>query len=283
MRRATKEVLICLAIMACGASMTFAVDTQPTDPNLTTMKWTIDGVEREAAVYIPKPPSAAALPLVFAFHGANNKVAGFANLFPVHRVWPEAVVVYMQGLVTWPRAKRENGQLKSGTGWQDAVGKNNDRDLTFFDAVLATLRSDLHIDNSRIYVAGFSNGGAFAYLLWHTRGDTFAAVATVAGGLVGALESDDPYALLTPKPALQVAGEKDDRVPFKKLATMVDIVKKINRCDETPRPWGGNDLCAEYPSKIGAPVVAYFHPGGHTVPKDAIPLIVQFFKEHPKP
>ncbi len=29
------------------------------------------------------------------------------------------------------------------------------------------------------------------------------------------------------------------------------------------------------------PVVTYIHPGGHEFPRDAVPQIVKFFKQHP--
>jgi polyhydroxybutyrate depolymerase len=64
--------------------------------------------------------------------------------------------------------------------WQKTFGDQNDRDLKFFDAVLATLKKDCRIDEKRVYATGHSNGGAFTYLLWAARGDVFAAVAPCA-------------------------------------------------------------------------------------------------------
>ena len=88
--------------------------------------------------------------------------------FAYHKHWPEAIAVYMQGLntpgvLTDPEGKRP--------GWQKRVGDQNDRDLKFFDAVLATLKKDYRVDEKRVYATGHSNGGAFTYLLWAARGD----------------------------------------------------------------------------------------------------------------
>jgi polyhydroxybutyrate depolymerase len=263
-----------------GASLVLAAAPAPVDPGLTPMDWKIDGVRREAIVRLPSSFPAEGAPLVFVFHGRNNKIPGFVNYFPVHRGWPEAVVVYMQGLVMpGPKPKKADGTEKSGTGWQVEPGGQEDRDLKFFDAVLATLRQKHAIDDKRVYAAGHSNGAAFAYLLWQKRSAVFAAFAPVAGGLMGARGSKDPAALLTPKPVLQIAGRKDTTVPFALMELMVGIVKRSNGCEAQGEPWG-NGLGQKFPSKLGAPVVTFFHPGGHGVPKEAVSLIVRFFKEH---
>ena len=68
------------------------------------------------------------MPPVFVLHGRNNKISGFVNYFPVDGGRPEAVVVYMQGLVMpWPKGKTADGKKKSGTGWQVEAGGQQDR------------------------------------------------------------------------------------------------------------------------------------------------------------
>lgn len=51
----------------------------------------------------------------------------------------------------------------------------------------------------------------------------------------------------------------------------------LNQCGPG-QPWDKKGTI--YPSKIGAPVVLYAHPGGHEVPRDAPAIIVKFFKSH---
>ena len=79
----------------------------------------------------------------------------------------------MQGLPT-PSPVDPRGRFP---GWQREVGQSGDRDLKFFDAVLATLKQKYPVDEHRIYATGFSNGAFFTYVLWATRGSTFAAFA----------------------------------------------------------------------------------------------------------
>jgi polyhydroxybutyrate depolymerase len=144
---------------------------------LIERKWTVDGDTRTALVRIPPAATSVATPVVFVFHGRGGDISSFAERFVIHKVWPDAIVVYPQGL---PAAIRfEAAGVKPG--WQQGIGDKDDRDLKFFDEMLGTLRKKCKVDGRRIYVAGHSMGGAFTYLLWAARGDVFAAVASAAG------------------------------------------------------------------------------------------------------
>src|SRR5260370_1318733 len=93
--------------------------------------------------------------------------------------WPEAIVVYPQGLPTPGIIMDPKGERP---GWQREPEQEHDRDLKFVDAILATLRKKYSVDPYRIYATGFSNGGLFTYLLLSQRPNVFAAFAP--GGAV---------------------------------------------------------------------------------------------------
>lgn len=131
------------------AIITICVPVSAAEPERET--WEINGVVREALVYVPAQARREAAPLVFAFHGHGGAARQAARAFRVQEHWPEAIVVYAMG---------------------------------------------------------HSNGGAFTYLLWATRGDVLAAVAP-SGAAAGRSLPD-----LKPKPVLHVAGEKDELVRF---------------------------------------------------------------------
>jgi polyhydroxybutyrate depolymerase len=236
--------------------------------NLQTQNFTVDGVARTALVYVPSAAKTNHTPVVFVFHGHGGNARQVERSFHIEREWPEAIVVYMQGLPTVGQLTDPQGKLP---GWQAATGNNADRDLKFFDAVLAQLKQDYNVDAKRIYATGHSNGGGFTYLLWLTRGEVFAAVAPCAAAAKYAMQ-------LKPKPVLHIAGEKDPLVKFSWQKLTMETLRKINGCDATGETWAKD--CTLYPSKTGTPVVTFIHSGGHVVPASAPALIVKFFKEH---
>ena len=233
--------------------------------------WEVDGVKRQALVCEPSKKSAARIPLVFDFHGHGGTARHAARTHGLHEAWPEALVVYMQGLNTPGKLTDPEGKKP---GWQHGPGDQKDRDLKFFDAVLAAMKNDYPVDENRIYATGHSNGGAFAYLLWAKRGDKFAAFAPVAAaaGLY--------FHEAKPKPVFHAASEKDPLVTFAMQQRTLDRVKKLNGCDDRSEDWAKG--CQRYPSKTGTPVVIYLHAEGHKYPEATPAFIVKFFSEHEK-
>ena len=237
------------------------------------MKWTIEGVARLAIVYPPSVQTGRAkAPLIFVFHGHGDNAWFVATeQFALQNLWPEAVVVYPQGLPT-PAASDPSGERR---GWQHQIGEVGDRDLKLFDAMLSTLRWKFRVDDHRIYAAGFSNGGFFDYILWAQRGKLFAAFAPCAAALRA------PLQISLPKPVLVVAGEKDERVPFAEQKKNIAALRQINGCTGEGKPWESGATL--YPAANGAPVVAVILRGGHAVPHAAAVLIAKFFQEHALP
>jgi polyhydroxybutyrate depolymerase len=241
----------------------FSVAAEP-----LTLKWMIDGQERQALVFAPAARvEGTKMPLVFAFHGHGGSMEEAERSMGIETLWPEALVVYMQGVRTF---SRRVDPLALRTGWQLAPGDYGDRDLKFFDAALATLRARYSVDDRRIYATGFSNGAYFDYLLWMERGGTFAAFASVAGSLGPKLH------LATPKPLLQIAGEKDWVVPFKDQLQTIETARSTNRASGAGEPCGPG--CTLYSSSQGTPVEAILHPGKHVYPPWASAKIVEFLK-----
>jgi len=233
------------------------------------MDFTVAGVARTALVYVPPTAGSNAVPVVFVFHGHGGNARQAARSFALERHWPEAIVVYMQGLNTPGQLTDPQGEKP---GWQAAVGDQGDRDLKFFDAVLARLKRENNVDAKRIYATGHSNGGGFTYLLWLARGEVFAAVAPSAAAAKYARQ-------LTPKPAMHLAGADDPLVKFAWQRLTMTAVRKVNGCAATGEPWAGQ--CTIYPSTNDTPLVTFIYPGGHQFNPAAPALIVKFFREHP--
>lgn len=238
--------------------------------NFEHVSLTVDGVVRTALVYAPASAKTMSTPVVFVFHGHGGSAENAARSFALNRYWPEAISVYMQGLDTPGQLTDPQGNRP---GWQAAVGNQGDRDLKFFDAMLARLKQDYHVDTKRIYCTGHSNGGGFTYLLWLARGNVFAAVAPSSAAAARYANQ------LQPKPALIMGGEDDPLVKFAWQKRTMDIVRHVNGCAETGQSW--NPQCTIYPSKNGTPLVTFIYPGGHKFNSASPDLIVKFFKQHP--
>ena len=234
----------------------------------TPRVWDVDGVKREALVYAPSKKTADKAPLLFDFHGHGGTARHAARTHHFQDTWPEAIVVYMQGLNTPGRLSDPEG---TKTGWQAGPGGQKDRDLHYFDAVLESMKKDFPVNEKRIFATGHSNGGGFTYLLWSQRGDTFAAFAPVAAA------AGLHFANAKPKPLFHAASEKDPLVTFAMQQRTLDRVKKLNGCDEKGEDWARG--CLRYNSNIGTPVVIYLHDVGHKYPEATPALIVKFFRE----
>ncbi len=245
------------------------------EPALVEKEWTVDGVARKALVHAPTTTRTEPAPVVFAFHGHGGTMGHAARTMAYHVQWPEAIVVYMQGLNTPGKLTDPEGKRP---GWQPGQGDQDDRDLKFFDAVFKSLKTDFKVDESRVYATGHSNGGSFTYLLWATRGDVFAAMAPSAA--VPGREIRN----LKAKPALHVAGENDPLVKWEWQKLTMDALRKLNGCDSQGSEWASSGTLKGtlYSSSGGTPVVTLISPGDHKFPNEAPALIVKFFKEHAK-
>ena len=223
------------------------------------VRWQVGGETREAIVYAPESPAAEGAPLILAFHGFGDNANNF-QYTSLHTAWPEAIVVYFQGLPT----------RRGLPGWQVERG-DRDRDLELVDVALRSLRETHRIDDDRIYATGYSNGGMFAYLLWAERPDVFAAFAPVAARLRPTVRPRDA------RPVLHVAGERDRVVAFADQEAAIAVALDVNDAD-APSPCGPG--CTVFGADTDAPVMTWIHPGAHIYPRGTSQRIVAFFREH---
>jgi len=245
------RTVLLIAALVLSAGMASAAD----------ITWTVDGVERAAIIYAPKSPPPGKLPLILSFHGHGDDAQNF-QFVGLHQAWPDAIVVYFQGLPS------RDGY----PGWQVEPGDYGDRDLKLVDAALASLRKKYNIDDTRIYATGFSNGAHFTYLLWATRPNVFAAFAPVAGRL------RDSAIPKVPRPLLHIGGSRDAQVAFADQEAAMRKAVRINGVDGKGKPCGTG--CTLYGAETSAPVMTWIHPGGHEYPRGTSERIVMFFHEH---
>ena len=264
MKNFWRALILALAVVVAVPAV------QAAEPaGLQSLELIVDGLQRTALVYVPTTTAVGTtVPLVFVFHGHGGTSAGAVDTFGINRRWPDAISVYPQGLnipsITDPDGVR--------AGWQHNVGEAGDRDLHFFDALLACLKQDYPVDPQQVYATGHSNGGGFTYLLWKARPDVSAAVAPCSAAAKFTPE-------LTPKPALICGGRQDSIVKFTSQEREVAALQKVNGCDTQGTLWAGGQGTS-YASKAGTPLVTFFYEGGHGMVPEEPGLVVRFFQEH---
>lgn len=239
-------------------------------PQPIVMKFQIEKDSRSAIVY--PGTGTTNRPLVFCFHGHGQNGNIARKLFEIDREWPEAIVVYPNGI---PGVTDSQGQGGSTPGWQKDPGQVNDRDLKFYDAMLEEISSKYKVDRKRVYVCGFSNGARFTYVLWATRHNDFAAAAAFSSQTL----SNDLYKSMLPLPAFCASGRQETGITPQMSAASFQKVLEINKSDvKHPKTVKG---MKNFPAtKGGVESVSWLHPLGHDVPENAGKFIVPFFKRH---
>jgi polyhydroxybutyrate depolymerase len=204
---------------------------------LANRTFEVNGQQRQGLVY---PASVGATkpgsPLIFVFHGHGGTAEAVARRYALHRHWPEAVVVYLQGLPTVGALTDPEGKR---AGWQSFPGTQEDRDVKLFDTVLATLQKEYRTDPNRVYLLGHSNGSRFANVLWSVRGEKIAALCS-SSGQGGQLLRNAP-----PRSVFIIAGEKDPLVPY--AGQMRSSDESEDRRALTHRTWNQWDGACHLP------------------------------------
>jgi len=216
---------------------------------------TVDGVKRTFTYSCPTGGCVLGLPVVFGFHGHLQQPAGFRNNTGLDARGVKAIFVFPLGtpglMPSW-NAGADPAQV--------SAEKNGVDDVGFVEAMIAYLDAKYHIDHSRIYATGNSNGAQFVWELACTT-TLFAAIAPVAGPL------NDPNC------------PPDSHPPILVISGTADNVEK----------WGGNGLGGDLPFQPGIDLfrsagsqVTVLRPvgGGHTWDQpgiDTTGTVLRFF------
>ena len=238
-------------------------------PGRHLASFTVAGVRRTAIVDVPADLSHP-VPVVFAFHGHGGTGAWLERTVALRGLWPGAVVVYADGLPGHKGITDPQGLL---SGWQTQAGELGNRDIAFYDTLLATLRSKLPVDADRVHLFGHSNGAAFASLLVSMRGATVAAVATVSAQPSAALLAASPA-----RSMFMVMGQADPIVPY--AIQKLSIPPAETKLGASPSRATVTGYLRVEPGRGGLELATYVHPGGHEIPAPVPALAVDFFRRH---
>jgi len=109
-----------------------------------------------------------AYPIVYQLHGCSDSATREDNNVSVHNE-SGADAIHVRG-----RA--------ASNCWETAT---DGPDVPYFDAMVAAVESDLCVDTTRRFLAGYSSGSFMTHRLACIRGDMLRGVASIAGGQSG--------------------------------------------------------------------------------------------------
>jgi polyhydroxybutyrate depolymerase len=161
------------------------------------------GRQRCSLLYLPPDfDQGRSLSLILSLHGFASNPHGQRAFSQWDTVAAQeyAAVLYPQG-TGFP----QQWNADSGFGFRGVD------DVQFIRDLINQVADQLPIDRKRIYVTGFSNGGAMTLRLACELSDSIAAVASVAAPVSSSLLTCDPD---RPIPLLAFHGTEDQIVPY---------------------------------------------------------------------
>ena len=167
-------------------------------------------------------------PLIISCHGMNCDYAGQKN----DTQWPNLadtanfVVVYPVGIAgtAWGQSFQ--------TGW-DLDGMT---DVNFMLDIISEIKQNYNIDETRVYMSGFSLGGAFTYYMLNKAADKIAAFGPISGyNLMGANTSSS-----RPVPICEVHGTADNIMSYSGIKDYLKKFAQAMKCNMTPEETTGN-------------------------------------------
>lgn len=205
-----------------------------------------DGFKRSYRVHVPKGyRREEPAPLVIVLHGAFStsaemeKHTGFSELADREGF----VVAYPDGIGILGLLQHWNAGHCCGKAASDQID-----DVAFVAEVIGDLQGRLHIDSSRVYMAGFSNGAMLTHRFAAEKPELIAAAAPLAGaigsdGSAGAAGWQMP----TPRssvPVIMFHGQRDTRVPYGGDAEAEGV--DFSSAAASSRFWWSNNECGHH-------------------------------------
>jgi polyhydroxybutyrate depolymerase len=236
------------------------------------------GMERQALVYVPSqydPKKEEGYPLLIALHGYGGDAMSMAEItgFSAIADREKFIVVYPEGIEhSW------NAYICCGKAQQ-----NNIDDIGFMSHIIDNLSDRLSIDEKKVYLTGFSNGGMLAYYTAAQFPKKIVAIAPVAASIGGTRRPDTPLIqpskFSSPISAVMIHAADDEYVPYEGGESPVENIsftsfeeslqywKDQNNCDVEPiRSLSSNDKIEKnkYECINGSVISTYVvQEGGH--------------------
>jgi poly(hydroxyalkanoate) depolymerase family esterase len=267
---------------------------------------------RRYRLYLPSGYTGQPVPLIVMLHGGNQSGADFAALTDMNAHAERHTV-----LVAYPEQPSTANPMRFWNWFRPDDQQRDSGEPSLLAGITHQISADHAIDPARIYIAGFSAGGAMAAVMAATYPDLYAAVGVHSGLAHGAARdtmsaiaamSHGPSTTLPAQlptiPLMAIHGDNDATVNHINADRLVETALGANGDRSTQRrtqtidlqvPGGRRYTRTIYTDAAAIPIVerltiqhgghAWFGgpPGPHTDPlgPDATAELVRFFHQHP--
>lgn len=222
------------------------------EPGLHSAKLELKGLNghrRKSFYYVPEDlPESKKVPLVIALHGGLSNPKNIRRRSRLNELADreKLIAVYPQGNGIFNFFLHWNAGFCCAKAQEQQID-----DPAFLVAVIDKLADALPIDQSRVYVFGFSNGAMLSYQLASRYPDRIAAIAALSGtygrllpdGRVQWPENDSASSM----PTLIIHGSEDPRLPWDGSDESIDERGGIGMVPtlEIARFWARRNRCSD--------------------------------------
>jgi len=215
----------------------------------TTKTLDYDGVTRDYIEYVPAIYDASeAVPLVICLHGLGdtmenfydigmNYVADTANFITLT---PEALEGFVYG------SSVGNAWNSGASAYGQVINEDID-DVGFIMQLIEETKILYNIDETRVFITGFSMGGFMSNRMACEMSGTFTAIASVSGTIGTGVSCNPEF----PIPVCHIHGTNDGTVAYtgnsygNDAEDLVEYWRNFNNCDLTPTVTNLPDLAAD--------------------------------------
>lgn len=241
-RKRGAVVVVLLALAACGGGGGAESSDAP-QPAVAHRRLDVGGTDRTYRLYTPPDSQdAGPVPLLLALHGSGNTADSLVDASELDEAADAGgfIVAYPQAVgISW----HAGFCCTSGRGDPAA-------DIRFLDHLVSDVVASRRIDETRIYVVGFSAGGMMAYRLACDLAGRFAGVGAIAASM--ALEDCRPS---RPVSVIAIHGTADDVVPYEGGRIMGGATKPAPAATAVAERWAALDACPDArPAEVRGPV-----------------------------
>jgi poly(hydroxyalkanoate) depolymerase family esterase len=243
MRRALGEVLKLLRQVDLPALLAKFRKTPPvTVPDgaaYLTRTFACEAGSREYKLYVPGHMDGRKLPLIIMLHGCTQNPDDFAVGTRMNQLAEEHGFV-----VAYPRQPTKADQLAC---WKWFNPKDQTRDLgepSIIAGITRAIMAELNIDAERVYVAGFSAGGAMAEIMSATYPELYAATG-IHSGLAYGSATDAASASAAMSGASRPVAPPQRKRRLKRAKGRVRTIVFHGASDQKVHPSNGEMILAE--------------------------------------